>query len=276
MQATCKLCGKEKDLLWSHIIPKSFAKRMKSGAPQVVELTLSNAITASKSNADYKERLLCEECELHIKVRYEDFGTVYLYKKTGASENRDHIIIPRFLYKTYYLFIISIIWRASVSNLEIYNAAKAIHSLEPYLRHCIKNDTLYIGHPGRRLDEFIKVAIARIIDSKNQIKQETLDRLLFSLSAEHGEDAYEGIHYYMVLDGFLITASVLPTSSPLATNWRTPGRLLDRTYLKAPKVCFSFIKPVFEMISSVPTTPSPFESTQKKSHHKSMESKQDS
>ncbi len=258
MHRPCRLCGQHKKLCLSHIVPKSFAKRMKAGSPQVVEVTISDTPTTAKSNGDHKEYLLCEDCERHIKVCYEDTGTIYLHRKKGASENKEYIIIPEFNYKSYYLFVISIIWRASISSLDIYRPAQELSKLEPYLRHCIKENTLYLSPQGPKLDDFIKVSIARVVDLLDQIKQETLDRLLFSLNFERGENETEGLHYHMMLDGFLITASILPPGSPLASNWNTPGRLLDRRHLKAPKVCFSVIKPIFEAISAVPTTNNPF------------------
>lgn len=254
MQQPCRLCGEHKKLCLSQIIPKSFTKRIKSGLSQVVELTLSHVATTIKSNFDYKAHLLCEDCEKHLKLCYEDMGTVYLHNKKRASENSDYILIQNFNYKLYYLFIISIIWRAIISKIKIYEPAKEIYTLEPYIRHCIKYKTLYLTPRGPKLDDFIKISIVKIIDSQGRIKQEAIDRLLVSLNFKREKNKKEGLHYYMMLDGFLITTSILPPSSPLLSNWINPGRLLDRKTLKVPKVCFSSIEPLFKIISTIPNT----------------------
>jgi hypothetical protein len=227
---------------------------MKSGAPQAIEIEVRNKPIANKSNADHKQNLLCETCELHIKQSYEDYGTVFLHKKKGAIESRENLIIPGFQYKKYYLFIVSILWRASISSLPIYATARNLQKIEPYLRSCIWENSIWITDRGPKLDDFIKISVARITDSTGQLGQASLDRMILSLSAERGSNEEDGIHFFFMADGFLITASIILPNSPLASSWKTPGRLIDRNHLKIPKICFTSIKPIFDAIAAIPKT----------------------
>jgi hypothetical protein len=63
--------------------------------------------------------LLCRKCEGIIQ-RYEDCGKSVLYDqaKTFIERNKKIFALEEYNYKLFRLFVLSLIWRASISSLE--------------------------------------------------------------------------------------------------------------------------------------------------------------
>ncbi len=114
----CKLCRQEKKLLNSHIIPEFFYKYTYSSSHKI------SVVSTGKISKEFlnlqkglKERLLCADCEQLLSpwekyVREAIFGGTPL---KGMSDNR-LIKIEGLDYRTFKLFGLSLIWRASVST----------------------------------------------------------------------------------------------------------------------------------------------------------------
>ena len=103
MKATsgiCKLCGESKALYLSHILPKSFTRRMRDGAPQVIAVEVLAKPKSQKSNGEYVERLLCKDCELLIKQKYEDYGTRLFVARKNIAEYGSHVFFSDFDYQS--------------------------------------------------------------------------------------------------------------------------------------------------------------------------------
>jgi hypothetical protein len=244
----------------SHILPKSFARRMRAGAPQVISIVVNEPPKATKSNGEHVERLLCAGCERHIKVNYEDYGTRLFVDRRNIIELDDRILITNFDYKRYFLFIVSILWRASVSSLKIYTPAQGLAELSDLFRPCLLNNTLQSALPqSLRLDAFVKVALLKIVDHTSEVPQSSLDSLLHGINFKRGSTVEEGLHYYFMVDGFLVSASLFPLHSVHLKGWRAGGRLLDRSTQRIPKVSFYNIQEIFEGIAAIASTPDPFE-----------------
>lgn len=107
---TCKLCGKNHELKYSHIIPSSFHKDTKESGKNFKVITPPrNGI--KRNQKDLAEYMLCEGCEILIASsesiaipvlkNISDGYTKYIDKNITLSVER---------------FIRSVFWRASVSN----------------------------------------------------------------------------------------------------------------------------------------------------------------
>lgn len=107
---SCKLCGKNHELKYSHIIPSSFHKDTKESGKNLKVITPPlNGI--KKNQKDLAEYMLCEDCEILIGSsekyaipalkKISDGYTKYIDKNITLSVER---------------FIRSVFWRASVSN----------------------------------------------------------------------------------------------------------------------------------------------------------------
>lgn len=233
-------------------MPKSFFKRIKDGDSQLYSITVEPAPVARQSNGDQIQHLMCESCEQFIQKNYEDYGTRLFVDAESISENDEHIYITSFLYKKYYLFIMSIIWRASVSTLGTYRALRPLASADKVFRHCLLNNTLQLAsNPEIRLDHFTKITVLRITDPTNEIPQDTLDKLMCNIGLELGESTDDGAHYYFTVDGYLVITSVFLPNSPTLKTWRPAGQIKNRMHLKIPKVPYQELKQIRDGIAAV-------------------------
>lgn len=200
----CKLCGKEATLRMSHIIPRSYYRRLKKESSQLL-LVSSGDETPKRSNADPKERLLCNECEQYLSSAYEAYGTTIFKKSENVIRSDNYIVINGFNYKRTYLFYISILWRASLSTHPNFQTVLLEESLQELLRQCILSNNLKISvNTNIRLDHIFRLSVVRIVDSSGNIADDIIRSVISNFRMEHGPDKCSMIYYFM-LDGFLVT-----------------------------------------------------------------------
>ena len=120
----CKFCGQEKKLIKAHIIPKNFYIARKED-----RYLLINSKTRKytyKQNGGYDSNILCRDCDNHIlgefdkegyRVLFDDFNK-YQYVHTHPQGKIYQLDSNNFDYTKLRNFFISILWRASVSQLE--------------------------------------------------------------------------------------------------------------------------------------------------------------
>ncbi len=115
--ATCRLCHTRSELRESHIFPRSLIKLVRDGS--------TNKFYAMHDRADDviqdgpKEHLLCDECEEKIS-RYEKYFKEAIHLSRHGIEvvqTSELVIIRNLDYSRVKLFLLSIIWRMSVSSL---------------------------------------------------------------------------------------------------------------------------------------------------------------
>ena len=259
MIGNCRLCDKAGKLCRSHILPKSFTRRMRAGSPQVAAVYMRKEPNAVKSNGEHAEYLLCSACEHLLKIKYEDYGTRIFVEKNSIEDGGKNVLIRGFRYNTFYLFVVSIMWRASVSSLEIYKSSQPLSEFGRLFKPCILNETLNVSSlPGVVLNKFLKISVQRIFDHTSQIPQHSLDSIIYGANVSRGEVVEDGVHFFFMVDGYLVCASLFPLNSPHADNWLVGGRVINRSTLKIPKVSFYEIKEIYEGISAIATTTNPF------------------
>jgi len=127
----CKLCGELKPLCKSHIIPKFFQREIdyldEKGRMALIKTEPYNE---HKIQDGFKEYLLCEECEKFLNENYEKPFKKYWIDEKCIPEKvyGTEIELTNYDYSVFKLFHLSIIWRASISNLPEYEEV----SLGPY------------------------------------------------------------------------------------------------------------------------------------------------
>lgn len=199
----CEMCRSSEPLQRSHILPRSYFKGLKKGCGQLYEVKASENTEARLTNADPKEELLCRDCEQFLSYNYEKYGT-RLLKSSKIKAGKDIVTFKSFRYKEFYLYLISILWRASISNLDRYRHINLGGSINNLLCHCVKNIRMKIN-TSLKLDHFIKISVIRLKDDTNNLDDLTLRKVMFDLNVEFGENPEDGILYYFFVDGFLIT-----------------------------------------------------------------------
>lgn len=255
----CKLCGELKPLCRSHILPKSFTRRLRNGASQIIWEKIGLPPKALKANGEFAEPLLCECCEGLIKRNYEDYGTRLFVDKQHIIESADHIAITEFDYEKYFLFVISILWRGSVSSLEIYDSLKpAAYGDEP-LKYCLLENTLRAPPPvSVRLDSFSKIAVKKVVDRTLEIPQESIDQAILIPTLTRCESAEKAMHFYFMVDGFFVSMMLVSPDSTDLAGWRPHGHLFDGPIQEIPKVPLYEIKQFCELIVAANSSTNPF------------------
>jgi hypothetical protein len=120
----CKLCGHENEKFpKSHIIPNFMYKSLKNQKSQIFRIRMPEGKHLRPIfSGFYESPLLCDGCEAKINV-WENYAEKVLYGSTHikmpvASRTQDPLIqfVENIEYSKFKLFLLSILWRASVAN----------------------------------------------------------------------------------------------------------------------------------------------------------------
>ncbi|WP_305817385.1 hypothetical protein [Photobacterium leiognathi] len=247
----CRLCGKDEVLQKSHIIPKSYLKGLKNGNGQLMSVTCDETTIPKKINSDPKEDLLCRSCEQFLSDNYEKYGTRLFKSSRGVKKTKKYIEFNGFKYTEYYLFLISILWRASISSLEEFSNVRLQEKIESILATSIKNKSIKL-QTSLNLDHFIRISVLRVVDSNTGVSDEVIRSVLLHFGVEHGKTAKDGMVYYFMISGFLIGyfLSVDEDIHDIRTK-RIVGQLVNRTQIKIPKVELTDLKQVNEGFKAI-------------------------
>lgn len=186
----------------SHIIPRSYFKALKHDCGQLLMVNSGDDNKPKSSNADPKEKLLCRKCEWYINDKYERYGTRLLKDEGKKIENS--VIFENFKFEEFYLYLMSILWRVSISSLPRYKSIKLDNSLNDLLRDCLNKGTMKISE-SIKLDHFFKISVIRITDKSGQQDDLSINQILLDFNVEIGPTAEDGFVYFFMVDGFLIT-----------------------------------------------------------------------
>ena len=144
----CALCKKDRELANSHVIPEFLFKLLYDEKHRAHSLTTSVRSSAPFIQKGLREKLLCRECENRLSC-YEKYAAEEVFHKglkEIPSECIDNIWIVKGIdYKLFRLFHLSILWRASVSNADMFSQVNLGPHEEPF--RCI----LMYETPGKPL-----------------------------------------------------------------------------------------------------------------------------
>ena len=117
----CKLCKKDKKLLNSHIIPEFIYKPLYDEKHRFHVISTYKTKHKPIEQKGIREKLLCADCEQHLSA-YEGYAKKVLFGGVQISVQKENggIVISEINYKYFKLFQLSILWRASVSNLKMF------------------------------------------------------------------------------------------------------------------------------------------------------------
>jgi hypothetical protein len=136
--AQCKLCHEEKLLIKkSHIIPDFMFRQsnMYNEKHQIYTFTLTDLV-GNKSpkyilTGDYETDILCAKCDNEILGKLEEYGKAVLFGDEKGiynpncdgfvkEKNEEFWICNNVDYKKYKLFMLSILWRMSISSRPLF------------------------------------------------------------------------------------------------------------------------------------------------------------
>ena len=249
--SNCCLCDTPCELQDSHIIPRSYFKGLKGQSGQRFCVSADESIDAKLTNSDPKEKLLCWECEQFISVNYERYGTRLFKDHRKAKRTKNVVEFRQFRFKEFYLFLISILWRASISGLARYkhiNLGKPVNDL---LKYCLKNNTIKIK-TSLKLEHFFKISVVRITDKTGQLTDLEIKKTMMDLNIEKAKTVKGGTLWYFMVDGFLIAYHFSPESDiHTVRTKRNYAQITNRSKLSVPIADVSDFKQVSDAFISI-------------------------
>ncbi len=149
----CCLCGKTKNLIKAHLLPKFFYLYLYSGYDRNKSLILfdgENKTVKKRPVGTYDQNILCRDCDGKLGV-YDNYAK-YFWEKDLLSYSRKDLPGPAYIkkdidYKKLKLFCLSYLWRVSISNMEEVKEI-SVGPFEDQLREMIDADD-----PGK-IDDF--------------------------------------------------------------------------------------------------------------------------
>lgn len=143
----CALCHRERDLRRSHIIPEFLYEAMYDEKHRFHVLSVIEGQQDWMEQKGLRERLLCDDCETKIS-RFEGYGRRVLKGGAEFEFQRDGsaVIVDGIEYRRFKMFQLSILWRAGVSTLDIFQNVV----LGPYEE--VLRNMLFHECPGRQDD----------------------------------------------------------------------------------------------------------------------------
>ncbi len=245
------MCGSEEEIRKSHIIPRSYFKYIKSSDGQLVRVTIDDATSVSNTNGNPTEFLLCSKCEQFISAEYEKYGTRLFKDSKNVQKAKTYITFNGFKYKQFYLYLISILWRASISSLPEFKSVNLHEELNDILRQHLINKTIKIN-TSYRLDHFIKISVLRMIDSTNSINDDIIKSILMTINIDRSPDNKSDFAYYFMVDGFLIIYYINLSNDPHTIRTKKIyGQLKDRTQISIPKEEIHNLKQISDAFSAL-------------------------
>lgn len=158
----CKLCHETKPLQRSHVIPNAVFRRVfRQNQGKAITFSDNNSSWNEYSSESWWEYLLCEECEKHLNRNYEQYSISLLRNslkdakilKVDEGVSFSHVDTVKLQ-----LFIVSIIWRAAVSNLSEYSTVYLRQPWEDEIRN-------YLLKQKQIPSSLVDIKISRLCDN---------------------------------------------------------------------------------------------------------------
>lgn len=140
----CRLCETRPTRIKAHAIPQSFfVKHLAANETPKIVWTSRHLYPRRCPIGVYDPNILCEECETKFQP-YDDYGFKFFFptrelEVIHPSTEAEANIIHSFDYPLLKLFILSTLWRASVSTQKFYAGVK-LGPYEDEIRHLILSD----------------------------------------------------------------------------------------------------------------------------------------
>ncbi len=120
MNTICRLCKKSDQLCRSHIVPEFLYRPLYDDKHRYSILTKGTA-SRRYGQSGLSEKLLCFGCEQYL-CKYESYAAKVLSGREGhhAQQQGGYITVRDIDYTQFKVFLMSILWRASVSSMEFF------------------------------------------------------------------------------------------------------------------------------------------------------------
>jgi hypothetical protein len=192
----CRLCQNERELCFSHIIPEFMY------LPTYDENHRAVMIPKGKNKYEQKglrEYLLCCGCDRNIVGIWETYSSpiVKSIQELNITQNGDEFVVPDVEYTEFKLFQLSLLWRASIASIQMFESINIGRHHEEIIRKMLLSKD-----PGKP-DQY--GCIMFVLNNTSQ-----LQKFIWSPV----EDSINGFTYYRFLTGRIFWYFFLPEAYP--------------------------------------------------------------
>lgn len=188
----CRGCNQNKSSIRAHVIPESFFRDLRAGQNTLKLISNVDGVHPKRMPIGvYDEEMLCQECEYKFQA-LDDYAAKLLIGNSEIEELRQNgsVIgykIPQVDYGLLKRFVISLLWRASISKQDFYRKVD-LGVLEVLAKKLIWEES-----PGEK-DDFSFV-LAKF-DGEGTLSKAMLD--------PHPERWYGRRYYRFYIGGFVL------------------------------------------------------------------------
>lgn len=184
---SCSLCLQNKKLSKSHSIPNAaFKSLLKSNNGNAISIYADTDTPIQYMNDSWADQILCHDCENFLNETYEKYSISLLRgKNSGISFHGYGFTLSKTVeIWRFRLFLISILWRASISEHKSYG--KVV--LPNYIKDEIRN---YLLTKKDIPDRLVTVCVRQIFDSETgKFSRSQLDDFITSPYYRKNKDSY--------------------------------------------------------------------------------------
>lgn len=133
-KGVCKLCLQNKLLCKrSHILPNFLYRELFDERHRIVKLkTHTLNLDSSIPTGEYDENILCEDCDNRVIGQHESYAREFLYgdrlsikmENYRKPDGLEFIQVNGLDYVKFKLFLLSLLWRASISKRPFFDAVR--------------------------------------------------------------------------------------------------------------------------------------------------------
>lgn len=249
----CKLCLKEAELQKSHVIPDAFLRKIKrSGQALTLKNNHSSHFKRTNLGKDFGayEYLLCRNCEGLLSKEYEKYSLEFLRGRYKVEDHKGYLIYHGFDFERFYLFALSILWRASIASSPQWQGVTFPEGLIKVIGTCIKSKNLKLS-ASQSLDNFFKICLVKVTDKESLVRL-TIDEMIIPFGRSQGNDVKDGVVYYFMAEGFLFLYYFkVENDIHVAFKERYQGQLRKRSLIKIPKINYDVVEEIHYCLQSI-------------------------
>lgn len=127
----CNLCRKEKKLIEAHIVPKWAYMNLYNNESDKDKRSLilveKNKYDLKRPMGSYDPNILCANCD-NFLGKYDEYGKKVFLDSPLEKRGKEAYVVKNVDFDRLRIFLISVVWRASISNLGEYKK----FSIGPY------------------------------------------------------------------------------------------------------------------------------------------------
>lgn len=193
----CKLCDLEKELKRSHVIGRAVFKKALKGANYALRLDKQHNKVV-KDQDQWATYMLCGDCEHKLNSKYEDYSLKILRNNLKAVKHKkrdSHYEIQGVDQKRLILYFLSIMWRGTESNHEVFKNLKVFDvapAAKNFFKECIKSERVF-------LTEYYDIKISKLVSSITSLKNQELD---FITDIHCSIDDNKRVRFLTIFEGY--------------------------------------------------------------------------